>query len=114
MTPEKLRQLYGNPSPHAAAKVIPSFDKHCRQFIEHSTFLVIATSDGANLDISPKGDPAGFVKVETDKTLLRPDRRGNNRIDGMMNILRHPKVALIFLVPTVGETLRVPAFASVH
>ncbi len=113
MTPEKLRQLYGNPSPHAAAKVISSFDKHCRQFIEHSTFLVIATSDGENLDISPKGDPAGFVKVETDKTLLLPDRRGNNRIDGMMNILRHPKVALIFLVPTVGETLRINGVAEI-
>jgi uncharacterized protein len=93
--------------------VISKFDSHCRRFIEQSTFLVIATSDGTNLDASPKGDPAGFVKVETDKTLLLPDRPGNNRIDGMMNILLHPKVALIFLIPTVGETLRVNGSAEI-
>ena len=113
MTPEKLRQIYGNPSPRAAAKVISEFDKHCRRFIEHATFLVIATSDGQDLDVSPKGDPAGFVEVETDRTLLLPDRPGNNRIDGMMNILANPKVALIFMIPTVGETLRVNGFAEI-
>lgn len=113
MTPEKLREIYGNPSPHAAAKVITRFDKHCRQFIEHSTFLVLATSDGTNLDVSPKGDPTGFVTVESDRTLLLPDRPGNNRIDGMMNILAHPKVALIFMIPTVGETLRVNGIAEI-
>lgn len=113
MTPEKLRQLYGNPSPAAAAKVIYRFDKHCRAFIGNSTFLVIATSDGSTLDVSPKGDPAGFVTVESDTTLLLPDRPGNNRIDGMMNILLHPNVALIFLIPTVGETLRVNGIAEI-
>jgi len=113
MTPQKLREIYGDPGPHAAAKVILRFDKHCRQFIEHSTFLVLATSNGTNLDISPKGDPAGFVTVETDKTLLIPDRPGNNRIDGMMNILAHPKVALIFMIPTVAETLRVNGTAEI-
>jgi uncharacterized protein len=113
MTPARLRQLYGSSSPRAAAKVISKFDSHCRRFIEQSTFLVLATSDGKNLDASPKGDPAGFVKVETDKTLLLPDRPGNNRIDGMMNILLHPKVALIFLIPTVGETLRVNGSAEI-
>ncbi|WP_085801732.1 pyridoxamine 5'-phosphate oxidase family protein [Roseovarius aestuarii] len=113
MTPQKLREIYGNPSPHAAAKVISRFDKHCRQFIEHSTFLVLATSDGTNLDVSPKGDPAGFVTVESDKTLLIPDRPGNNRIDGLLNILAHPKVALVFMVPTVAETLRVNGTAEI-
>jgi PPOX class probable FMN-dependent enzyme len=113
MTPEKLREIYGNPSPRAAAKVISRFDKHCRCFIEHATFLVLATSDGHNLDVSPKGDPAGFVNVESDNTLLIPDRPGNNRIDGMMNILAHPKVALIFMIPTVGETLRVNGVAEI-
>ncbi|MCC5970100.1 MAG: pyridoxamine 5'-phosphate oxidase family protein [Pararhodobacter sp.] len=113
MTPEQLRQIYGAPSPRAAAKVIREFDRHCRQFIEHSTFLVLATSDGENLDVSPKGDPAGFVKVESDTTLLLPDRPGNNRIDGLINILSHPKVALVFFIPTVSETLRVNGTAEI-
>lgn len=113
MTPERLRELYGEVHQRAAAKVISSFDHHCRQFIEHSTFLVLATSDGQNLDISPKGDPAGFVTVESDTTLLLPDRPGNNRIDSLMNILAHPKVALLFLIPTVDETLRVNGTAEI-
>ncbi len=113
MTPEKLRRIYGNPSPRAAAKVISEFDKHCRLFIEHATFLVIATTDGQDLDVSPKGDPAGFVEVESDRTLLLPDRPGNNRIDGMMNILANPKVAVILMIPTVGETLRVNGSAEI-
>lgn len=113
MTPEKLREMYGTPGTRAAAKVIHRFDNHCRQFIEQSTFLVLATSDGHNLDVSPKGDPAGFVTVESDTTLLLPDRPGNNRIDSLMNILAHPKVALIFLIPTVGETLRVNGTAEI-
>ncbi|WP_394180103.1 pyridoxamine 5'-phosphate oxidase family protein [Yoonia maritima] len=113
MRPEKLREIYGNPSARVEAKVISTFDKHCRAFIEHATFLVLATSDGRNLDVSPKGDPAGFVKVETDNTLLIPDRLGNNRIDGLMNILAHPNVALLFMIPTVGETLRVNGVAEI-
>ncbi|WP_085796197.1 pyridoxamine 5'-phosphate oxidase family protein [Falsiruegeria litorea] len=113
MTPARLRELYGDASQHAAAKVISHFDHHCRIFIEHASFLIFATSDGTNLDVSPKGDPAGFVKVETDRTLLIPDRPGNNRIDGLMNILAHPKVALLFLIPSVSETLRVNGTAEV-
>ena len=113
MTPEKLREIYGDVSPHAAAKVISQFDKHCRQFIEHATFLVLATSDGTNLDVSPKGDPAGFVEIEGERTLLIPDRLGNNRIDGLLNILAHPKVALFFMIPSVTETLRVNGTAEI-
>jgi PPOX class probable FMN-dependent enzyme len=113
MTPEKLREIYGEPSPIAAAKVVDRFDQHCRQFIAHSTFLVLATSDGSNLDVSPKGDPAGFVIVETDRTLLIPDRPGNNRIDGLLNVLAHPNVALLFMIPTVNETLRVNGLAEI-
>ena len=113
MTPDKLREIYGEPSPRAAAKDITTFDKHCRQFIEHSTFLVLATADGDNLDVSPKGDPAGFVEVESDTTLLIPDRQGNNRIDGLLNILAHPKVALLFMIPSVSETLRVNGTAEI-
>jgi PPOX class probable FMN-dependent enzyme len=113
MTPERLRDIYGAPHPLAAAKVIPALDDHCRAFIAHSTFLLIATSDGNTLDVSPKGDPAGFVAVEDDRTLLIPDRPGNNRIDGLLNILAHPQVALLFLIPSVDETLRVNGLAEI-
>ena len=113
MTPERLREIYGAVHERAAAKVIAEFDTHCRSFIAQSSFLVMATSDGQTLDISPKGDPAGFVTVESDTTLLLPDRPGNNRIDSLMNILAHPKVALLFLIPTVDETLRVNGTAEI-
>lgn len=113
MTPDRLRELYGEPSERAAQKVIDRFDNHCREFIRHSTFLVLATTDGASLDVSPKGDPAGFVLVEDDHHLLLPDRPGNNRLDGMMNILKNPSVALIFMIPAVTETLRVNGTATI-
>ncbi len=113
MTPEKLRELYGDVSPRAAAKEITVFDKHCRKFIAHSTFLILGTSNGESLDLSPKGDPAGFVTVESDTTLLIPDRPGNNRLDGMLNILQCPQVALLFLIPSVHETLRVNGRAEI-
>lgn len=114
MTPEHLRELYGPTVPRAAAKVITRFDHHCRQFIENASFLTLATTDGSDLDVSPKGDPAGFVAVEDDQHLLLPDRPGNNRIDGLLNILKNPKVALLFLIPTVDETLRVNGTATIH
>ncbi len=113
MTPEKLRQIYGDVSPLAAAKEITRFDDHCRAFIAQSPFLLMATSNGQHLDVSPKGDPAGFVQVESDTTLLIPDRPGNNRIDGLLNILAHPQVALLFMIPTVTETLRVNGTAEI-
>jgi PPOX class probable FMN-dependent enzyme len=113
VTPEKLRKIYGEASPHAEAKIITHFDHHCRQFIEHATFLVLATSDGKNLDVSPKGDPAGFVKIESETTLLIPDRPGNNRIDGLLNILAHPQVATFFMIPSVSETLRINGRAEI-
>ncbi len=113
MTPEKLRAIYGDVMPLAAAKEIDVFDSHCRQFIANCTFLLIATSNGKNLDLSPKGDPAGFVAVESDTTLLIPDRPGNNRLDGLMNILLCPQVALLFLIPSVDETLRVNGHAEI-
>lgn len=70
MTPKRLRELYGEPSPRAAAKVVTRFDRHCREFINNATFLVLATTDGESLDVSPKGDPAGFVEVEDDQHLF--------------------------------------------
>jgi len=113
MTKEGLRALYGEVSPRAAVKSIGSLDQHCRDFIAHAPFLVLATSDGQNLDVSPKGDSAGFVHVEDEHHLILPDRPGNNRIDGLLNILQHPQVALMFLIPTVGETLRVNGVAEI-
>jgi len=114
MDEKRLRELYGEPSPRAARKVISALDRHCREFISNSTFLVLATTDGKNLDVSPKGDPAGFVVVEDSSHLLLPDRPGNNRLDGMMNILRNPAVAMIFMIPSVNETLRINGEAEIR
>ena len=102
-TVDDLESLYGEPSIRAANKTLTALDKHCKDFIALSPFLVI----GTNGDVSPKGDPAGFVKVLDDNTIAIPDRKGNNRLDGYRNILEDPTVALIFLVPGVNETLRV-------
>ena len=113
MTPDDLRALYGPASPRAAAKVIAAFDDHCRAFIEASPFMIMATGDGERLDVSPKGDAPGFVRVQDEGHLLIPDRPGNNRIDGLMNILACPEVALIFLIPGVDETLRVNGTAEI-
>ena len=113
MTEARLREIYGETSPRAAAKGLDRLDRHCRDFIARSPFLMLATGDGRRLDVSPKGDPAGFVHVLDDKTLILPDRPGNNRLDGMLNLLRHPAVALIFLIPTVDETLRVNGHAEI-
>ena len=114
MTPDRLRELYGTASPRAAAKVIDHIDDHVRAFIAASPFAVLATTDGTSLDISPKGDPAGFVAVEDAHHLILPDRPGNNRLDGLMNILANPAVTLLFLIPTVAETMRVVGTASIH
>ena len=111
---EQLIELYGEPSARAAAKVIDRLDRHCRQFIASSPFMVLATSDGQALDVSPKGDPAGFVQVEDDHHLIVPDRPGNNRIDGLLNLLRSAAVALIFFIPSVAETLRVNGTAEIR
>lgn len=113
MTEQRLRDLYGPPVERAAKKVIRRFDDHCRAFIAASPFCVLATTDGLALDVSPKGDPAGFVLVEDETRLLLPDRPGNNRIDGLLNLLRSPQVALLFLIPTVDETLRVNGRAEI-
>ena len=113
MTEDRLREIYGEVSPRAAVKVIDHLDHHCRDFIAASPFLVLATSDGERLDVSPKGDPKGFVLVEDDTHLILPDRPGNNRLDGFLNLIRHPAVALIFLIPTVEETLRINGQAEI-
>ena len=108
-----LVALYGEPSGAAIAKEVDYIHPHYRAMIEASTFLVIATSGPEGLDASPRGDPAGFVHVLDHKTLLIPDRRGNNRVDTLRNIIRDDRVALLFLIPGVGETLRVNGRARI-
>ena len=102
-----LGRLYGAPEGAAVEKEINYFHPHYRAMIAASPFVVLATSGPEGLDTSPRGDAAGFVVVEDEKTLLIPDRRGNNRVDSLRNIIANPHVALLFLIPGVGETLRV-------
>jgi len=102
-----LERLYGAPAGAAVEKEIDYIHPHYRRLIDASPFVVLATCGPEGLDVSPRGDPAGFVVVEDEKTLLIPDRRGNNRVDSLRNILGNPFVALLFLIPGVGETLRV-------
>lgn len=108
-----LERLYGAPSGAAVEKEINYIHPHYRTMIAASPFFVLATGGPDGLDTSPRGDPAGFVVVEDEKTLLIPDRRGNNRVDSLRNIISNPHVALLFLIPGVGETLRVNGRASI-
>lgn len=109
-----LRQRMGEPVAHVAIKEMPCLDKHCRHFISLSPFLCLGTMDtGGKADVSPRGDPPGFVTVLDDRTILIPDRPGNRRADSMQNILANPSVGLLFLVPGVEETLRLNGRASI-
>jgi hypothetical protein len=113
-TEEGLREILGTPGKGAVAKAISQIDEHFAGFIARSPFVLIGSSDGSgNQDVSPKGDPAGFVRVLDDHTLAIPDRPGNRRGDTLSNILQNPKVALYFLVPGVRETLRVQGRANI-
>jgi PPOX class probable FMN-dependent enzyme len=103
-----LRDFFGEPGALARHKQLSRLDAHCRHFIALSPFLVLATTDRAGrVDASPRGDPPGFVQVLDDRTLLLPDRPGNNRVDSFGNVLTNPGVGLIFFVPGIDETLRV-------
>ena len=106
-TVEELRSSYGEPSERAVKKALDRLDRHCRRFIELSPFVVLASAgaDG-RVDCSPRGDPAGFVAVLDDRTILLPDRRGNNRADSLTNVLENPHVGMLFMIPGVDETLR--------
>lgn len=104
----QLRSLLGEVHPLAEKKVLDRLDRFCRDFIALSPFLVLASADGeGRADASPRGDGPGFVQVLDDRTLLIPDRRGNNRVDSYSNVLSAPGVGLIFFVPGINETLRV-------
>jgi PPOX class probable FMN-dependent enzyme len=109
----QLEALYGKPSGPAVVKEIDHISDGYRRLIEAAPFVAIATCGPEGLDCSPKGDPAGFVHILDDRTLAIPDRPGNNRIDGFRNIMRDPRIALLFLIPGVGETLRVNGRAAI-
>jgi PPOX class probable FMN-dependent enzyme len=99
--------------PPAKIKETDRITNAYRALIEASPFCVMATSGSDGLDTSPRGDPKGFVRVVDDKTLMLPDRRGNNRIDSLRNLVTDPRVALIFLIPGVSETVRVIGRATI-
>jgi PPOX class probable FMN-dependent enzyme len=113
-TMDELRAIVGKPSQSVIEKVQPCIDEMSAAWIEASPFVLIGTADAeGNMDVSPKGDPAGFVKVYNSTTILIPDRPGNRRADTIGNILQNPKVGLIFLVPGKEETLRVNGRAQI-
>jgi PPOX class probable FMN-dependent enzyme len=112
-TVEQLEAVYGQPSGAALAKEIDHIAPVYRRLIEAAPFVAIATGGPDGLDCSPKGDAPGFVRVLDDKTLALPDRPGNNLIDGFRNLLKEPRIGLLFLIPGVGETLRVNGRAAI-
>jgi uncharacterized protein len=113
-TVEAVRAQYEAPHPLVLQKQRDRLDRHCRAFIAASPFYVIASADAhGRPDASPRGDHPGAVAVVDDTTLLLPDRRGNNRVDTMLNLAENPRIGLLFLVPGAVETLRVNGRASI-
>ena len=111
---EQFRAVMGNPMPPVVKKEISYLDANCRRFIAKCSFVLISSCDGeGRMDISPKGDPAGFVQVLDDSTLAIPDRPGNRRADTFKNILQNDRVGLFFLIPGKQETLRVSGRAII-
>jgi PPOX class probable FMN-dependent enzyme len=108
-----LEAIYGQPNEASTVKVATRMTPQYRVLIDKSPFAALATSGPEGLDCSPRGDLPGFVRVHDDKTLMMPDRRGNNRVDSLRNIVRDPRVALLFLIPGSGSTLRVNGHAQV-
>ena len=112
-TSEQLEAIYGAPNDASTVKVADRVTPLYRVLIEKSPFAALATAGPEGLDCSPRGDLPGFVRIHDDKTLMMPDRRGNNRIDSLRNIVRDPRVALLFLIPGSGSTLRINGTAHV-
>jgi PPOX class probable FMN-dependent enzyme len=113
-TRSALREILAPPSEFVTDKEVAELDDHCRDFIARSPFILVASSDGAGaIDVSPKGDPPGFVKVLDATTIAIPDRLGNHRADTFENVLRHPFVGVIFLIPGTKNTLRVRGRATI-
>ena len=109
-----LKQIIGEPKPAIANKEMHALDGHLRHFISLCPFLCISTADAeGNQDVSPRGDPPGFVKILDDRTVLVPDRKGNRRVDTMRNILENPNVGLLLMLPGVEEIVRINGKASI-
>lgn len=110
----ELREILGYAGQAAQNKVLPEIDEICRAFIEKSPFVLLGSTDAnGHMDVSPKGDPVGFVQVMDRKTLLIPDRPGNRRGDTLSNILQNPNMGLLFLVPGRSDTLRINGTAQI-
>ena len=112
-TIEQLEAIYGRPNEASTVKVADRITPPYRVLIDKSPFAALATCGPEGLDCSPRGDLPGFVRIHDEKTLMMPDRRGNNRVDSLRNIVRDPRVALLFLIPGSGSTLRVNGRAQV-
>jgi hypothetical protein len=114
MDKTELRDLLGEPTALVKAKIADRLNPLTRQFVERSPFVVVATGrpDGG-LDVSPRGDPAGFVRILDDRTLLLPDRPGNKLADTLTNLLEDDRIALLFLIPGIGDTFRVNGRAGI-
>lgn len=108
----ELEALYESPLATSITKEVGHLTELHRAYVDAAPFVVVATSGPGGLDCSPRGDPAGFVRVVDDRTLLMPDRRGNNRLDTLRNLVVDPRIGLLFLVPGVGVTLRVNGTAE--
>src|ERR1700712_4058389 len=110
----QLREAQGEPTPLVVTKITDRLNPLLRQFIERSPFVCVGTSspDGG-LDVSPRGDPAGFVRILDERTLLLPDRPGNRIVDTLTNLLNDPRIALLFLIPGLGDTFRVNGTAEI-
>ena len=114
-TEAELDAIYGpRATPVATIKEIDHISDHYRMFVNASPFVVVATAGPEGLDCTPRGDPAGFVRVTDRHTVMLPDRRGNNRIDALRNLVRDPRISLLFLVPGIGRTLRINGRAVIR
>jgi len=108
-----LRGMHHKMMSRSSDKVLTRLDKHCRDILALAPFCVIATQGPAGADASPRGDPPGFIRVLDDTHVLLPDRVGNNRLDNYVNLLANPRIAMLVLVPGMGETLRINGTARI-
>jgi uncharacterized protein len=110
---EALEEIYGKAMDRSLTKEIDYISAHYRQFIEAAPFVVLATVGPEGMDCSPRGDPAGFARVTDEKTVMMPDRRGNNRLDSLRNLVQDSRISLLFLIPGVNETMRINGTARI-
>lgn len=111
---EQLREIIGEPTELVVTKISDRLNHLTRQFIERSPFVCLGTADpDGGLDVSPRGDPSGFVRILDERTLLLPERPGNRIADSLTNLLADPRIALLFLIPGVGDTFRVNGTAEI-